>query len=93
MIAQRINSCRGMAQPGSASALGAEGREFESLCPDQFQDCGSVNLAPVAQDRVRAVNSESKAFARTNAASLPASGRGRNAKRAGEHRAARSAAG
>ena len=24
-----------MAQPGSASALGAEGREFESLCPDQ----------------------------------------------------------
>jgi hypothetical protein len=27
---------RGMAQPGSASALGAEGREFESLCPDQF---------------------------------------------------------
>jgi predicted amidohydrolase YtcJ len=25
-----------MAQPGSASALGAEGREFESLCPDQF---------------------------------------------------------
>ncbi len=26
---------RGMAQSGSASALGAEGREFESLCPDQ----------------------------------------------------------
>jgi hypothetical protein len=27
--------CRGVAQPGSASALGAEGREFESLRPDQ----------------------------------------------------------
>jgi hypothetical protein len=25
---------RGVAQPGSASALGAEGREFESLRPD-----------------------------------------------------------
>ena len=25
---------RGIAQPGSASALGAEGRGFESLCPD-----------------------------------------------------------
>ena len=25
---------RGMAQPGSASALGAEGRRFESCCPD-----------------------------------------------------------
>ena len=27
---------RGMAQSGSASALGAEGRGFKSLCPDQF---------------------------------------------------------
>ncbi len=27
---------RGVAQPGSASALGAEGREFESHRPDQF---------------------------------------------------------
>ena len=27
---------RGVAQPGSASALGAEGRGFESLRPDQF---------------------------------------------------------
>tara|TARA_B100000586_G_scaffold122280_1_gene88254 strand:- start:511 stop:699 length:189 start_codon:yes stop_codon:yes gene_type:complete len=25
---------RGIAQPGSASALGAEGRGFKSLCPD-----------------------------------------------------------
>ena len=29
-------SRRGMAQSGSASALGAEGRRFESCCPDQF---------------------------------------------------------
>ena len=28
-------SVRGVAQPGSASALGAEGREFESHRPDQ----------------------------------------------------------
>ena len=28
---------RGVAQPGSASALGAEGREFESRRPDHFQ--------------------------------------------------------
>lgn len=27
---------RGVAQPGSASALGAEGREFESHRPDQI---------------------------------------------------------
>ena len=27
--------CRGVAQPGSASALGAEGRRFESVHPDQ----------------------------------------------------------
>jgi hypothetical protein len=29
---------RGVAQPGSASALGAEGREFESHRPDQIQN-------------------------------------------------------
>jgi len=28
---------RGVAQPGSASALGAEGRGFESLRPDHFK--------------------------------------------------------
>ena len=27
---------RGVAQPGSASALGAEGRRFESCLPDHF---------------------------------------------------------
>ena len=35
-IADPLNeSCRGVAQPGSASALGAEGRVFESPRPDQ----------------------------------------------------------
>ena len=33
---------RGVAQPGSASALGAEGRVFESLRPDHFE-LGFVN--------------------------------------------------
>ena len=32
-ITVKVN--RGIAQLGSASALGAEGRGFESLCPDQ----------------------------------------------------------
>lgn len=30
-----VPTLRGVAQPGSASALGAEGREFESRRPDQ----------------------------------------------------------
>jgi hypothetical protein len=31
------SKCRGIAQSGSASGLGPEGREFESLCPDHFK--------------------------------------------------------
>ena len=31
----KIEASRGVAQPGSASALGAEGRQFESDRPDQ----------------------------------------------------------
>ena len=45
-------SVRGIAQSGSASALGAEGRGFESLCPDHFSVIGvilEVLNAPVAQ--------------------------------------------
>ena len=47
----RFNACglaRGMAQSGSASALGAEGRGFESLCPDQFRrvHSGDIIRAP-----------------------------------------------
>ena len=34
---------RGMAQSGSASALGAEGRGFKSLCPDQSFFIGRTN--------------------------------------------------
>ena len=34
---------RGVAQPGSASALGAEGREFESHRPDHFYLSSSFN--------------------------------------------------
>jgi hypothetical protein len=42
---------RGIAQPGSASALGAEGRGFESLCPDHLtlKYSGKDSNAPVAQ--------------------------------------------
>ncbi len=32
----RTTQYRGIAQSGSASALGAEGRGFKSLCPDQI---------------------------------------------------------
>ena len=32
----RMRPRRGMAQSGSASALGAEGRRFKSCCPDQY---------------------------------------------------------
>ena len=35
-IAWRIQPYRGVAQSGSASGLGPEGREFESLHPDIF---------------------------------------------------------
>ena len=42
--------CRGVAQPGSASALGAEGRGFESLRPDQFlQRFGAFENLAVAE--------------------------------------------
>ena len=36
---------RGLAQSGSASALGAEGRKFKSYCPDQFSRFSSVGRA------------------------------------------------
>ena len=36
---------RGIAQPGSASALGAECREFESLYPDYVVPRSSVPVA------------------------------------------------
>src|SRR6185503_14117345 len=36
---------RGMAQSGSASALGAEGRGFKSLCPDHPSRSGPADAA------------------------------------------------
>jgi hypothetical protein len=39
-IESREPSCRGVAQPGSAPALGAGGRKFESCRPDQYLDAG-----------------------------------------------------
>jgi hypothetical protein len=43
----RKSHCRGVAQPGSAPALGAGGREFESRRPDQFfeRDSGEQELS------------------------------------------------
>ena len=35
---------RGVAQPGSALALGARGREFKSLRPDHFNPCKFIEL-------------------------------------------------
>ena len=36
LVGLKTQSVRGVAQPGSASVLGTEGREFESLRPDHF---------------------------------------------------------
>ena len=36
---------RGIAQPGSASALGAEGRRFKSCCPDHSSICDDIVTA------------------------------------------------
>ena|GEM_PF-2836997 len=38
-------SPRGIAQSGSASGLGPEGREFKSLCPDHFSASPNQGLA------------------------------------------------
>jgi hypothetical protein len=40
------NYDRGVAQPGSASALGAEGRRFKSSRPDQIRHCARGCLWP-----------------------------------------------
>jgi hypothetical protein len=40
----QIGRFRGVAQPGSATALGAVGREFESLHPDQLLKWSVRNL-------------------------------------------------
>ena len=44
------NRCRSVAQPGSASGLGPEGREFESLHSDHFSRVyGSSNYLELAK--------------------------------------------
>jgi hypothetical protein len=50
-IREGLKNNRGIAQSGSAPALGAGCREFESLYPDQFQasSVASISYAPVAQ--------------------------------------------
>jgi nickel/cobalt exporter len=53
---------RGVAQPGSASALGAEGREFESHRPDQLTGSRQCNCCKCAlQDAVPAGGSSCQA--------------------------------
>src|SRR3546814_19924489 len=45
----RASARRGVAQPGSALALGARCRRFESCLPDQFQEMADVRVASAAQ--------------------------------------------
>ena len=37
-ILLKSKNIRGIAQSGSASGLGPEGRKFKSCCPDQFYE-------------------------------------------------------
>ena len=46
-----LPSSRGVAQPGSASALGAEGRVFESRRPDQHRESALLR-APFRPPRI-----------------------------------------
>ncbi len=39
-----VDQGRGVAQPGSASALGAEGRRFESCLPDHYPSVKNRNF-------------------------------------------------
>lgn len=38
---------RGVAQPGSASVLGTEGREFESLRPDHLDEIQKIYMSDI----------------------------------------------
>jgi hypothetical protein len=49
----RAMTSRGVAQPGSASALGAEGRKFESCLPDHFS-CKPRNICLFGDKKQRA---------------------------------------
>ena len=45
-LARNGSLARGIAQSGSASGLGPEGRGFESLCPDQSRSGRVVRFRP-----------------------------------------------
>ncbi len=50
-----IAPCRGVAQPGSASGLGPEGRKFESCLPDHY--IGDLQVTDVAKNLVFIITS------------------------------------
>jgi hypothetical protein len=45
-----MSKCRGVAQLGSASALGAEGRRFKSCHPDQHDKTTDITKAKVFEE-------------------------------------------
>jgi hypothetical protein len=70
---------RGVAQPGSASALGAEGREFESLHPDHlfpFPNSWPINLRNDSP-RISRISAFSSKLVQKLFVMLPQSGCGR----------------
>ena len=52
-LADRFSEIRGVAQPGSATALGAVGRGFESLLPDQISSKVKLSYYQMAQSAIR----------------------------------------
>lgn len=74
----RHTPCRGVAQPGSASGLGPEGREFESRRPDQNAkpaviDLRAFSLAARGQRRAGSARLRPPSFGRYRARSADAS--------------------
>ena len=68
LVWYRVLKCRGVAQPGSATALGAVGRGFKSLHPDQYFS----DAAPVAQlDRVTGFEPVGREFESLRARHFP----------------------
>ena len=61
-----LKESRGVAQPGSASALGAEGREFESLRPDHQNQ----QLVALAEETLRSLTTCGQISMRVCAESL-----------------------
>ena len=78
--ALQFNVSRGVAQPGSASALGAEGREFESLRPDHSVLAGPFSRKLLVHDGYWSMTAPSaiqrRSVAISASVSLPFSGMG-----------------